>query len=299
METERGNSISNSNHRPVGRPVKRTEMLTTTETERGSSNRGGMGRPAAASASSPSVERPTKRAKMSTPETERGNSRGRPASTSVDRPASRTEALPVNGSMSQRDHADRDKSSIKSSKTLSNLVVVPSSASQQQQQLPTRTGTPKQRMVAIFKAIRETRDEHGRSLCSLFKSLPSASDYPDYYKIISNPIDLRTIMEKLNADRYRSIEEFKKDFDLLFSNAQTYNMPGSQVFLDSKKLQRVFLDKYNSTTSSSTAIRPASPSPPPPPPPQRHQPHLRYRRIQLSPPPPQRHHFRLQYRPHP
>jgi ATP-dependent helicase STH1/SNF2 len=63
--------------------------------------------------------------------------------------------------------------------------------------------------------------------------LPSKRDYPDYYKVIKNPIS----MKKIRTNRYKSGLDFKQDFYTLFRNAQTYNEESSIVYKDSVKLQ--------------------------------------------------------------
>lgn len=52
--------------------------------------------------------------------------------------------------------------------------------------------------------------------CFLFKS-------PDYYKVITKPIDLSVIKEKLHSLQYSSAVDFVKDFRLMISNCRTYN----------------------------------------------------------------------------
>ncbi|KAM1138670.1 hypothetical protein COP2_037596 [Malus domestica] len=50
---------------------------------------------------------------------------------------------------------------------------------------------------------------------------------PDYFRIISYPMDLGTVKSKLQKDLYLSAEEFAADVRLTFSNAMLYNPPGN------------------------------------------------------------------------
>ncbi|KAH9851132.1 hypothetical protein C2E23DRAFT_832648 [Lenzites betulinus] len=49
------------------------------------------------------------------------------------------------------------------------------------------------------------------------------SEVPDYYDIISTPMDLQTMLRKVKSRHYKSKKEFKDDLDLIWSNCFTYN----------------------------------------------------------------------------
>uniref|UniRef100_A0A8C7RXM0 Bromo domain-containing protein n=1 Tax=Oncorhynchus mykiss TaxID=8022 RepID=A0A8C7RXM0_ONCMY len=65
--------------------------------------------------------------------------------------------------------------------------------------------------------------------CFFFFFFPPPQ-YPDYYAIVKDPIDLKIISQKIQMSLYRSVSAMAKDIDLLAKNAKTYNGPGSQVF---------------------------------------------------------------------
>ena len=44
----------------------------------------------------------------------------------------------------------------------------------------------------------------GRSLIVIFMSLPSKKEYPDYYQVISEPIDMSIIEHKIKQDKVRN-----------------------------------------------------------------------------------------------
>ena len=52
---------------------------------------------------------------------------------------------------------------------------------------------------------------------------------PLYPNIIKNPMDLKTIKEKLDRNQYSNIFEFNKDINLTWSNAKAFNKPGSDI----------------------------------------------------------------------
>lgn len=46
---------------------------------------------------------------------------------------------------------------------------------------------------------------------------------PDYHEIIKNPMDLSTMMSKIDLHQYQCCKEFLDDIDLICSNALEYN----------------------------------------------------------------------------
>lgn len=93
-----------------------------------------------------------------------------------------------------------------------------------------KKNTKKNRMKILFAAVTEAREAGtGRRLCDLFMFKPSKKDYPDYYKVILEPMDLRTIEHNIRSDRYNSEDEMVDDMKLMFRNARHYNEEGSQV----------------------------------------------------------------------
>ena len=77
----------------------------------------------------------------------------------------------------------------------------------------------------------------GSQLALPFMQLPSRKDYPDYYKVIKNPMDLHMISRK--RSKYETLEDAVEDFVLVFDNAMQYNVEGSQIFRNAKTLSRI------------------------------------------------------------
>uniref|UniRef100_A0A673GYI8 Protein polybromo-1 n=1 Tax=Sinocyclocheilus rhinocerous TaxID=307959 RepID=A0A673GYI8_9TELE len=112
----------------------------------------------------------------------------------------------------------------------------------------------------LLEAIVSCTDSSGRLVSELFQKLPSKLHYPDYYAVIKEPIDLRTVAQRVQAGHYKSISAMAKDVDILTKNAKTYNEPGSQVFKDANTIKKVFAQRRTEIeqaepTKSSLRIR--------------------------------------------
>uniref|UniRef100_A0A3Q3BFM3 Polybromo 1 n=1 Tax=Kryptolebias marmoratus TaxID=37003 RepID=A0A3Q3BFM3_KRYMA len=102
----------------------------------------------------------------------------------------------------------------------------------------------KNRMKALLVAVTEAREAGtGRRLCDLFMVKPSKKDYPDYYKVILEPMDLRTIEHNIRSDKYMTEDSMVEDMKLMFRNARHYNEEGSQVYNDADILEKIMEDK--------------------------------------------------------
>ena len=96
------------------------------------------------------------------------------------------------------------------------------------------TGSLEQNIKELYTFLKEYKDPAGRPLAFPYMKLPSKSEYPDYYEIIKQPLDLQMIFR--NRRRYESLEEAISHFRLVFDNAMRYNMEESQIYLDAKVL---------------------------------------------------------------
>ncbi|XP_022848551.1 transcription factor GTE12-like [Olea europaea var. sylvestris] len=67
---------------------------------------------------------------------------------------------------------------------------------------------------------------------------------PDYFSIITKPMDLGTIKSKLEGNKYLDVEEFASDVRLTFSNAMLYNPPGNFVHNFAKELNDLFCSRW-------------------------------------------------------
>uniref|UniRef100_A0A8C8LSH2 Protein polybromo-1 n=1 Tax=Oncorhynchus tshawytscha TaxID=74940 RepID=A0A8C8LSH2_ONCTS len=102
----------------------------------------------------------------------------------------------------------------------------------------------KNRMKALYAAVTEAREPGtNRRLCDLFMVKPSKKDYADYYKVILEPMDLKTIEHNVRSKRYATEEALMDDMRLMFRNARHYNEEGSQVYNDAGILEKIVKDK--------------------------------------------------------
>jgi|SRR6218665_119402 len=57
----------------------------------------------------------------------------------------------------------------------------------------------------------------------LFENGLTFIQVPDYYDIIKNPMDLSTMMTRIDLHKYETVAQFLLDIDLICSNALEYN----------------------------------------------------------------------------
>ncbi|KAK6917271.1 Bromodomain [Dillenia turbinata] len=86
---------------------------------------------------------------------------------------------------------------------------------------------------------------------------PLALNIPDYFSIISHPMDLGTIKSKLEKSIYIDHEEFAADVRLTFSNAMLYNPPANNVHLMAKELSDLFEDNWKSMEAKRKCGKPS------------------------------------------
>ncbi|KAJ9690847.1 hypothetical protein PVL29_013144 [Vitis rotundifolia] len=79
---------------------------------------------------------------------------------------------------------------------------------------------------------------------------PVALNIPDYFSIISKPMDLGTIKSKLEKNMYLATEEFAADVRLTFANAMLYNPPSNNVHQMAKKLNDLFNTRWKTVETN-------------------------------------------------
>eukprot|EP00834_Sanchytrium_tribonematis_P004499 NODE_225_length_12315_cov_1.300671.p2 type:complete len:344 gc:universal NODE_225_length_12315_cov_1.300671:11477-10446(-) len=65
----------------------------------------------------------------------------------------------------------------------------------------------------------------------------------DYYTLITNPMDLRKLAEKVTNNEYVSLEAFKRDVQLIFDNCRIYNAPNTPYYKSADSLEKFFQSK--------------------------------------------------------
>nr|XP_048314952.1 bromodomain-containing protein 9 isoform X2 [Myodes glareolus] len=91
--------------------------------------------------------------------------------------------------------------------------------------------TPIQRLLEHFLRQLQRKDPHG------FFAFPVTDAIaPGYSMIIKHPMDFGTMKDKIVANEYKSVTEFKADFKLMCDNAMTYNRPDTVYYKLAKKI---------------------------------------------------------------
>lgn len=98
----------------------------------------------------------------------------------------------------------------------------------------------KKAFAECYRAVLACEDESGRKRCELFRDLPDKRDYPDYYQLIVQPIALSHLRKRANSNYYKTVQQYRNDWNLMFNNARTYNQEGSWVYVDANEMQKVF-----------------------------------------------------------
>ncbi|XP_065079040.1 protein polybromo-1 isoform X3 [Ochlerotatus camptorhynchus] len=116
-----------------------------------------------------------------------------------------------------------------------------------------KLNTLESKLKHLYDTIREYREpKANRQLSFIFMKLPSKNEYPDYYDIIKNPIDLDRIELKLRKQNYESVDDMAGDFMLMFENACKYNEPDSQIYKDALCLQQLIIQTKQALRSDET-----------------------------------------------
>jgi hypothetical protein len=78
---------------------------------------------------------------------------------------------------------------------------------------------------------------------------PVALGLQDYFHIITKPMDLGTVKQKLHFGMYSSIDHFASDVKLVFDNAMTYNPLGTDVHKWANDMKQTFVQHYHNLLS--------------------------------------------------
>ena len=73
---------------------------------------------------------------------------------------------------------------------------------------------------------------------------PFALGLADYFEIVKSPMDLGTVMKKLDSGSYRDLQNFVSDVHLTFDNAMLYNPKNTDVYNLASSLKKEFDKKY-------------------------------------------------------
>jgi hypothetical protein len=65
-----------------------------------------------------------------------------------------------------------------------------------------------------------------------------------YYDEIKNPMDFGTINQRLNQNKYETMEDFKEDVMLVFRNCRQFNPPGTFPYICADNVEAVFIKEW-------------------------------------------------------
>lgn len=118
-------------------------------------------------------------------------------------------------------------------------------------------------MQGLWNAIHQYRVPNNPSYwpAGAFIDLPPIKQYPEYYQIIQNPIDMKIIRNRIDTQQYPHVDAMIADARLMFSNARDFNEPSSNIHMDAIQLERVILKTYESMRNSGPHM-PSMPSTP-------------------------------------
>jgi hypothetical protein len=75
---------------------------------------------------------------------------------------------------------------------------------------------------------------------AIFKYPVDGEMYPDYYRIITSPVDLQAIGKKISTKLYPNFQGFHNDIQLLIANCFTFNKKGTFGFSAGTEFQNVY-----------------------------------------------------------
>lgn len=91
---------------------------------------------------------------------------------------------------------------------------------------------------SLYNSLIEYREpKTNRILVQVFMSLPSKKEFPEYFDIISKPIAMNKIRERIDRQLYSDEESCMEDFKLMFDNCKFFNEDESQIYKDAVSLE--------------------------------------------------------------
>ncbi|EME78170.1 uncharacterized protein MYCFIDRAFT_33966 [Pseudocercospora fijiensis CIRAD86] len=103
---------------------------------------------------------------------------------------------------------------------------------------PPKLLTPMEaRMQTILKGIRKAKNKANQVMIKHFDRLPDKTVMPEYYAEIKNPMAYDQLKRKVKRKKYKTLEDFMADINLMFNNAKQYNQDDSPIYKDAVALQ--------------------------------------------------------------
>ncbi|XP_031372980.1 histone acetyltransferase GCN5 isoform X2 [Punica granatum] len=107
------------------------------------------------------------------------------------------------------------------------------------------------RLTAFMRSLLKSMHDHVDAWP--FREPVDRRDVPDYYDIIKDPMDLKTMSKRVESERYYvTLEMFIADVKRMFANARTYNSPETIYYKCATRLEAHFQSKVQSGLQSAT-----------------------------------------------
>ncbi|PIC35462.1 hypothetical protein B9Z55_014820 [Caenorhabditis nigoni] len=111
----------------------------------------------------------------------------------------------------------------------------------------------------MLAPIMEYTDENEALIVEPFQTLPRREELPDYFQLMTTPMDFDRINKKIETCRYTTMEEVNDDMELLVNNAELYNEKGSVIVEHSKIILKLWKDQYDMFMAPPKPEEPATP----------------------------------------
>ncbi|KAI8970291.1 hypothetical protein BDF20DRAFT_115930 [Mycotypha africana] len=77
----------------------------------------------------------------------------------------------------------------------------------------------------------------------------NAEEVTDYYEVILEPMDLTTLDQNVESDKYENLEDFINDVQKIFDNCRTYNAESTNYARCANRLERYFKERLRVWTN--------------------------------------------------
>ncbi|XP_061970111.1 histone acetyltransferase GCN5-like isoform X1 [Populus nigra] len=112
------------------------------------------------------------------------------------------------------------------------------------------SGTNQKHLTAFMRSLLK-QSMHDHVDAWPFKEPVDACDVPDYYDIIKDPMDLKTMSKRVESEQYYvTLEMFIADVKRMCANARTYNTPDTIYYKCATRLEAHFQSKVQSGIQS-------------------------------------------------
>ncbi|XP_010527335.1 PREDICTED: histone acetyltransferase GCN5 isoform X2 [Tarenaya hassleriana] len=111
------------------------------------------------------------------------------------------------------------------------------------------SATNQKQLTAFMRSLLKSMHDHVDAWP--FKEPVDARDVPDYYDIIKDPVDLKTMSKRVESEQYYvTFDMFVADVRRMFNNARTYNSPDTIYYKCSTRLEAHFQSKVQAGLQS-------------------------------------------------